>query len=109
MVACGRGTGKSRSATLASTSSISDRRNSAIVAAEFLPQDKGCSWKSSGGNPCAILPWLTQYIATPPHRLDVIPAVRCIGELLAQLADEHVDDLEFRLIHAAVEVVEKHL
>ena len=29
-------------------------------------------------------------------------------ELLAQLADEHVDDLQFRLVHAAIEMVEEH-
>ena len=36
-------------------------------------------------------------------------AVRGVGELLAQLADEDVDDLEFRLVHAAIEMVEEHL
>ncbi len=30
-------------------------------------------------------------------------------QFLAQLADEHVDDLEFGLVHAAVEMVEEHL
>ena len=30
-------------------------------------------------------------------------------ELLAQLADEHVDDLELGLVHAAIEMVEEHL
>ncbi len=34
---------------------------------------------------------------------------RGVGELLAQLADEHVDDLELRLVHAAIEMVEEHL
>jgi hypothetical protein len=32
-----------------------------------------------------------------------------LGQLIAQLADEHVDDLEFGLLHPAVEVVEEHL
>eukprot|EP01035_Chromulina_nebulosa_P005433 gene5433-7364_t len=30
-------------------------------------------------------------------------------QLLAQLADEHVDDLQLGLVHAAVEMVEEHL
>src|SRR3954447_9457666 len=30
-------------------------------------------------------------------------------EFLAQLADEDVDDLELRLVHAAIEMVEEHL
>ena len=32
-----------------------------------------------------------------------------VGKLLAELADEDVDDLQFRLVHAAVEMVEEHL
>ena len=32
-----------------------------------------------------------------------------LRELLAQLADEDVDDLHFRLVHAAIEVVEERL
>jgi len=32
-----------------------------------------------------------------------------LRELLAQLADEHVDDLELGLAHPVVEVVEEHL
>src|SRR3546814_8350124 len=31
------------------------------------------------------------------------------AELLAQLADENVDDLELGLVHAAVEMIEEHL
>jgi hypothetical protein len=31
-----------------------------------------------------------------------------IGELLAQFADEDVDDLQLRLVHAAIEVIEEH-
>jgi hypothetical protein len=34
---------------------------------------------------------------------------RGVRELLAQLADEHVDDLEFGLVHPAIEMVEEHL
>src|SRR5262249_44843409 len=51
---------------------------------------------------------LAQHVAAAPHRLDVVLAARGVGELLAQLADEDVDDLELRLVHAAIEVVEEH-
>ena len=30
-------------------------------------------------------------------------------QLLAQLADEDIDDLELRLVHAAIEMIEEHL
>ena len=50
-----------------------------------------------------------QYIAPPPHRLDVVLAVRGVGKLLAQLADKNVDDFDLRLVHAAVKIVDKHL
>ncbi|GJE34646.1 hypothetical protein LDDCCGHA_4858 [Methylobacterium oxalidis] len=39
----------------------------------------------------------------------VVLALAGVGELLAQLADEDVDDLQLGLVHAAVEVVEEHL
>ena len=32
-----------------------------------------------------------------------------LDQLLAQLADEDIDDLELRLVHAAVEMIEEHL
>jgi hypothetical protein len=51
---------------------------------------------------------LAQHVAAAPHGLDVILAVRSVGELLAQFADENVDNLQLRLVHAAVEVVEEH-
>src|SRR6478609_801256 len=51
---------------------------------------------------------LAQHIAAAPYGLDEVAAFRSIGELLAQLADEDVDDLQFRLVHAAVEMVEEH-
>ena len=38
---------------------------------------------------------IAQHVAAPPHRFDVVFAVAHRRELLAQLADEHVDDLEF--------------
>src|SRR3989344_2044756 len=49
-----------------------------------------------------------QHVAAAPHRLDVVLAAGVV-ELLAQLADEHVNDLELGLIHAAVEMIEEHL
>ena len=35
-------------------------------------------------------------------------AIRCFDELPAQLANENVDNLHFRLIYAAVKMVEEH-
>ena len=52
---------------------------------------------------------IAQDISTPPDRLDVVLAARGFGELLAKLADENVDDLQFGLVHATIEVVEEHL
>src|SRR5690606_32622238 len=50
-----------------------------------------------------------QHIAAAPDGLDVVFAAGRLGKLLAQLADEDVDDLQLRLIHAAIEMVEEHL
>src|SRR5215470_15893047 len=52
---------------------------------------------------------ISEDIAATPHRLDVMTATGRLSELLAQLADEHVDDLELGLVHPAIEVVEEHL
>ena len=60
----------------------------------------------SGGN--AHFRWLAQYIAAPPDRLDVVLAPRCVGELLAQLADEDVDDFHLGFVHAAVKLAQEH-
>jgi hypothetical protein len=49
---------------------------------------------------------LAQHIAAAPHGFDEIAAFGGVGELLAELADEDVDDLQFGLIHAAIEMVE---
>src|SRR6185437_1198831 len=49
------------------------------------------------------------HIAAAPNRVDVIVAARRLRQLLAQLADEHVDDLELGLVHAAIEMIEEHL
>src|ERR1035437_6375960 len=55
-----------------------------------------------------VLVRLMQQVALAPHRFDVVLAVRRAGELLAQLADENVDDLELGLVHATVELAEEH-
>ena len=52
---------------------------------------------------------VAQHIAAAPHRLDIVLAAGRRCELLAQLADEHVDDLELRLVHTAIEMVQEHL
>src|SRR5258707_9076329 len=51
---------------------------------------------------------LAQHVAAAPDGLDEVAPFRGVGELLAQLADEDVDDLQLRLVHAAIEVVEEH-
>src|ERR1700712_3033690 len=51
---------------------------------------------------------LAQHIATAPDGLDIIVSAAGEAELLAKLADEDVDDLQFRLVHAAVKVVQEH-
>src|SRR5690606_38495954 len=51
---------------------------------------------------------IAQHVAAAPDGFDVVLAAASARELLAQLADEHVDDLEFRLVHSAVEMVEEH-
>ena len=48
---------------------------------------------------------LSQSIPAPPHSLDVIVAIRGGSEFLAYLAHKHVNDLKFRLVHAAIELV----
>src|SRR5213595_2661035 len=51
---------------------------------------------------------LAQHVAAAPHGLDKVAAFGSIRELLAQLADEDVDDLQLGLVHAAIEMVEEH-
>src|SRR5579864_3428161 len=62
----------------------------------------------SGGNALFMVVRLAQHVAAAPHRLDEVAPLRGVGELLAQLADEDVDDLQLRLVHAAIEMVEEH-
>src|SRR5262249_5086716 len=68
--------------------------------------------RSAGGgllrSRCALLARVAQHVAPAPHGLDVAVAAGRGLQLVAELADEHVDDLELGLVHAAVEVVEEH-
>src|SRR5262249_22754049 len=68
-----------------------------------------CAGKLSGGDPRLVLSRLAQHIAAPPHRLDVILAVRGAGELLAQLAHKNVNNFALRLVRTAIEVVQEHV
>src|SRR5215472_371725 len=52
---------------------------------------------------------VAQHIAAPPYGLDVVFAASRLRDVLSQLRDEHVDNLQLGLTHAAVEVVEEHL
>src|SRR5262249_59322636 len=63
----------------------------------------------SGRNTLIQIVWLAQHIATAPDGLDEVAAFGGIGELLAQLADEDIDDLQFRFVHAAIEMIEENL
>jgi hypothetical protein len=63
---------------------------------------KCCVELTLGRNGCLVLEGITQHMAASPERLDEILAVRRVGELLAQLTDENVDDLNLRLIHPAI-------
>ena len=71
--------------------------------------EQGSTQLRSGGDALFDLGRLAQHIAAAPDGLDVVLAPGGVRELLAQLADEHVDDLEFGLVHAAIEMIEEHL
>src|SRR5215471_19708137 len=89
-----------------------ENKNPAIrggVSWEESPIRSGENRSALRRNARLVVRRLAQHIAAAPDGLDVVLAVRRVGELLAQLADEHVDDLELRLVHAAVEMVEEHL
>ena len=49
-----------------------------------------------------------QHVASAPDGFDEVFAFSGVGQLLAQLTNKHVDNFEFRLIHATIEVVEEH-
>nr|ADO19098.1 hypothetical protein Nfla_4402 [Nostoc flagelliforme str. Sunitezuoqi] len=75
------------------------------------PLPKGEDWAlrhRADGSGDRRLVGIAQYIAAAPNGLDVVVALGRHAELLAQLADEDVDDLELRLVHSAIEVVEEH-
>src|SRR5205823_14172546 len=82
----------------------------AISKTKTPPFAAGSSWgdqakSRSGGDALFHLVRLAQHIAAAPHCFDEIASFRGVGELLAQLADEDVDDLQFRLVHSATEVI----
>ncbi len=52
--------------------------------------------------------WITQHIAATPDSLDIVVAACRRRQFLAELADKDIDNLEFRLIHAAIKMVEEH-
>src|SRR5205823_14996899 len=56
----------------------------------------------SGGDELFDLVRLAQHVAAAPHGLDEVAAFGSVRQLLAQLADEDVDDLELGLVHAAI-------
>jgi hypothetical protein len=62
----------------------------------------------SGGDALVHVVRLAQHVAAAPHGFDEVAALGGVRQLLAQLADEDVDDLQLGLVHAAVEVVEEH-
>ena len=51
---------------------------------------------------------IAQDVAASPDGLDIMFALRRRDKFLAQFADEDVDHLQFRLVHAPIEMVEKH-
>src|SRR5262245_20449723 len=76
-----------------------------------LSQEKALMGRSepSGRDLGLVVGGLAQHIAAAPDSLDIVLAARRIRQLLAQLADEHVDDLQLGLVHAAIEMIEEHL
>src|ERR1043166_4341532 len=62
----------------------------------------------SGGD-LRLVVRIAEHVTATPHCLDVVFSGGCVCKLPAQLADEHVNDLDLRFVHATVELVEKHL
>jgi hypothetical protein len=54
-----------------------------------------------------LLVRLAQHVAAAPDGFDEVAAFGSIRELLAQLVDEAVDDLEFRLVQISLAAVPK--
>src|SRR3569623_101023 len=59
--------------------------------------------RESGGDALVYVVRLAQHVAAAPDGLDEVAALGGVGELLAELADEDVNNLQFRFVHAAVE------
>ena len=55
-----------------------------------------------------ILGWIAKNITASPNRFDIVFALRSGCELFAKLTDKDVNDLQFRLVHATVKMVEEH-
>src|SRR5262245_11430288 len=89
---------------LAGPGDVSPCRRAAARAPRAKSADRGLL-----GRRGALLGGVAQHVAAAPHRLDVALAAGGGLQLMAELADEDVDDLQFRLVHAAVEMVEEHL
>src|SRR5690606_29256007 len=87
-------------------------RNAAWPPMQTAPEPgSGAVWTLRirvGSGRFGFLARIAQHIAAAPDRLDVVLAAAGAGKLLAQLADEHVDDLQFRFVHPAIEMVEEH-
>src|SRR5262249_31120653 len=77
------------------------------VAAGFQAGGAGLSGPATEGrlrrDALVGLVRLAQHVAAAPHGLDEVAAFGGIRKLLAELADEDVDDLQLRLVHAAIE------
>ena len=52
---------------------------------------------------------ISEDIAATPHRLDVMPSAGRLRQLLTQFTHEDINDLDLRLVHFRVEVVQEHL
>src|SRR5215510_12574302 len=52
---------------------------------------------------------IAQHVAAAPDGLDIVLAAGGRLQLLSQLTDEHIDDFELGLVHAAIKMVEEHL
>ena len=61
------------------------------------------SAQAASGGLGLLLVGIAQHVAAPPHRLDVVLAAAGMGQLLAQLADEDVEDLQLGLVLSAIE------
>ena len=65
-------------------------------------------WERARSGRSAVGVRIAQDIAPAPNRMDVVVAFGCRLNFLTQFADKNVNNLEFRLIHATIQVVEEH-